>query len=283
MDKYSLRFDILRKRFDEFLLNLTGTWNFPEPLNSSVRYCLFPGGKRIRPVLLLDTYETFVGKVDEGALLFAAAVEVLHTYSLVHDDLPCMDNDDYRRGKLTCHKVFGEDIAVLTGDALLNLAYELVFKSIDASENRDGAIAAGRTFSSLVGGVGLIGGQIDDLAFTQKDAPDFSDIESIFQRKTCNLIIAAVKCGALLGGASMVEVDRFSEFAYNFGFAFQIADDLLDGDVDDSCSVLRVCGKTAARELLSDYTLRAVSALEKTERNVEFLTALALAAEKRME
>lgn len=279
---YLLRFDELKNRFEEYLDKLVADWKFPEPLNESMKYCLFTGGKRIRPVLLLSVYETFANKLDDCAFAFAAAVEVLHTYSLVHDDLPCMDNDDYRRGNLTCHKKFGEGVAVLTGDALLNQAYELVFEAILKAPDRNAALSAGEAFAKLTGADGLIGGQIGDLAFSKIKESTFENIEPIFLRKTCNLIIAAVKCGALLGGANEYEIARFCEFAYNFGFAFQIADDLLDGEDSDGCTILKVCGRETAQELLSDYTRRAVSALEKTDRDVDFLTALALSAEKRM-
>ena len=121
---YKKQFDETMSLFENSLLKLSSSWNFVSPLDDSVRYSLFSGGKRIRPVIMLETYKMF-RPVDESSLRFAAAIEALHTYSLVHDDLPCMDNDDFRRGKPTVHKKFGENIAVLTGDALLNLATSL--------------------------------------------------------------------------------------------------------------------------------------------------------------
>ena len=278
---YAQKLDNLKSTFEEFLLAEINGWTFSEPLTESMRYVLSTGGKRFRPVLFLATYEIFSGKVDECALLFASAIEVLHTYSLVHDDLPCMDDDDYRRGQPTCHKKFGEDIAVLTGDALLNMAYELVFKAIEKSDRKERAIEAGKVFAMLTGADGLIGGQIDDLAFSELKSPCFDDIEKIFRRKTCNLIIASAKCGAILSGTSDSNVSLVSDFAYSFGFAFQIADDLLDGDDGDGCTILKVCGKESAEEMLSDYTLRAQSALEKIDANVEVLIYFAKIAEKR--
>ncbi len=278
---YAHKFDNLRLEFENFLQREIETWTFSQPLLDSMKYVLTTGGKRFRPVLLLSSYEMINGKIDEIALTFALAIEVLHTYSLVHDDLPCMDDDDFRRGKPTCHKKFGEDIAVLTGDALLNMAYELVFRAIMKSEDKPHAIRAGEVFSHLTGADGLIGGQIDDLAFEKLKEPSFDDIEKIFRRKTCNLIVASAQCGAILAGADARNERLISEFAYSFGFAFQIADDILDGESADGCTILKVFSKEVSEEMLSDYTLRAQSALEKLDYNSEFLAYFTKMAEKR--
>lgn len=277
---YKKQFDNTLSVFENSLLSLSGSWNFISPLDESIRYSLFSGGKRIRPVMLLETYKLF-RPLDASALRFAAATEALHTYSLVHDDLPCMDNDDYRRGKPSSHKKFGENIAVLTGDALLNLAYELVFDAIELSPYREGAIKAGRTFAALTGAKGLIAGQIADLSFT-REKRDFNDLEYVFRHKTCDLIVAAVKCGALAAGADEKSAAALEDYAYNFGFAFQLADDLLDGAEDEGCSSLKLYDENRVRKILADYTSRAVSALDKIDCDTRFLRYLAQISEKRL-
>ena len=277
---YKKQFDETMSLFENSLLKLSSSWNFVSPLDDSVRYSLFSGGKRIRPVIMLETYKMF-RPVDESALRFAAAIEALHTYSLVHDDLPCMDNDDFRRGKPTVHKKFGENIAVLTGDALLNLAYELVFDALSLSPNIDGAIKAGQAFAALTGARGLIAGQIADLSFPVNN-PEFNNLEFVFRHKTCDLIIAAVKCGALAAGANGETVSALEEYAYNFGFAFQLADDLLDGAEDEGCSALRLYEENKVRRMLSDYTQKAVSVLDKIDYDAGFLKYLAQISEKRL-
>lgn len=274
-------FDVTRIKFESFLENLTKSWSFQRPLTESVVYSLFTGGKRYRPVLMIKAYEAFSGKeADEAILLFASAIEVLHTYSLVHDDLPCMDDDDYRRGQLTCHKKFGEDIAVLTGDALLNMAYELIFSAIKESGYNKNFIDAFGLFSTLTGAGGLIGGQVADLSF-DKNSATIKDVEYIFTHKTCDLIAVALTCGAMLADASEEIVDGIKDYAYNFGFAFQIADDILDGE-SDGCSILSVVGEEKAKEMLAFYTQKAITALDGIE-NTQFFKEFALMAQNRIE
>ena len=251
-----------------------------ETIFQAARYSALAGGKRLRPALLMGFYALH-GENAEKALPFACALEMVHTYSLIHDDLPCMDNDDYRRGKPSSHKKFGENIAVLTGDALLNLAYELVFDAIELSPYREGAIKAGRTFATLTGAKGLIAGQIADLSFT-REKRDFNDLEYVFRHKTCDLIVAAVKCGALAAGADEKSAAALEDYAYNFGFAFQLADDLLDGAEDEGCSSLKLYDENRVRKMLADYTSRAVSALDKIDCDTGFLRYLAQISEKRL-
>lgn len=274
-------FDITREKFEKFLKCTSETLDSSRPLTESIIYSLFTGGKRYRPVLLIKAYETFSGKdADYSVYYFASAIESLHTYSLVHDDLPCMDDDDYRRGKLTCHKKFGEDIAVLTGDALLNLAYEFIHKAIVESNYNKNFIDAFGVFSMLTGARGLIDGQVADLNFSKQNAT-INDVEYIFRHKTCDLIVASIACGALLAGASDDVVEKAIEYAYNFGFAFQIADDILDGESDDGCSILHVVDESKAKELLADYTQKAINALNGIE-NTEFFKEFALIAQNRI-
>ena len=273
------QFEEIRISFEEFLKKKTDEWSFAYPLGEAMKYSLFTGGKRYRPVLLLSAYKAFCGGISESAYLFAMAVETLHTYSLIHDDLPCMDNDDFRRGMPTCHKEYGETIATLAGDALLNQTYELLFKAIEVSGNDKKAIEASSLFASLTGADGLIGGQVRDLNFSDSDG--FEGLEFIYKRKTCNLIIAAITCGAILGGASKTEGDVMRDFAYNFGFAFQIADDLLDGEQQDGCNILRLMEENKARELLAAYSANAIKELEKIDKDMEFFKQFTLIAEKR--
>ncbi len=271
-----------RARFETHLLKLTDAWDYPEPILSSMKYSLFTGGKRFRPVLLLETYKAIKGEIDDVALTFAAGVESLHTYTLIHDDLPCMDDDDYRRGQLTNHKKFGEDIAVLAGDALLNQAAEWVFAAIETGGNSLGAVRAGAQFFKRTGAAGLIGGQIHDVAFEKLSEPTFADIERIFHHKTCDLIIAAVQCGALLAGADAATVEALVEFAYHFGFVFQTVDDILDGEQADGCTILKIMSADEARSMADEYARRAVNALDKLQINTDFLRDFTLKSVKRL-
>lgn len=279
---YGKTFDKTRAEFERFLKERSSTWSFPQPLCESMRYSLFTGGKRFRPVMLLEAYKAFAGKTDETAFYLASAVEMLHTYSLVHDDLPCMDNDDYRRGKLTSHKKFGEDIAVLTGDALLNLAFETVFKAIEISGFSVNTVKAGAMFASLTGADGLIAGQVLDLRFSESGG-DMSALNEIFRRKTCDLIAAAVLMGTISADADENDVAAMKEFAYNFGCAFQIADDIIDGGDADGCSVLKLVSEAEARKMLDEYTERAIGALDKVNADTKFFAEFALNAKTRVE
>ena len=274
------QFEKIKNSFEEFLKEETNKWDFVLPLGEANKYWIFTGGKRYRPVLLLSAFNAFGGENREVANLFALAVETLHTYSLIHDDLPCMDNDDYRRGVPTCHKVYGETIATLAGDALLNYTYELLFRAIKVSKNDSKIIEAASIFSSLTGADGLIGGQVKDLNFDASEG--FNALEFIYQRKTCNLIIASIVCGAIIGGASKSEWGVMRDFAYNFGFAFQIADDLLDDEEQDGCSILRIYDREQAEIMLAEYSNKAITELSKIDRDLEFFKDFTLIAEKRV-
>lgn len=263
---FSVQEKRIRNLFEEYLASVTDDWNFPQPLTDAMRYALYTGGKRFRPVLLLSACEAFCGSIPTEALMIAVAIECLHTYSLVHDDLPCMDDDDFRRGQPTVHKKFGEDIAVLTGDALLNMAFEQIFS---AASNSNRAVIAGKCFASRTGANGLIGGQIADLAFAESS--DKAALDYVFEHKTCDLIVAAVECGAIMGGASDDDLSHARSFAYNFGYAFQVADDILDGEQSDGCSILKIMSKQDAKDLLAKYTQAALAELEQISVNTDFL------------
>lgn len=199
------------------------------PLAEAMRYSLLAGGKRLRPVLLIE-FAAFAGVSRERALPFACALEMIHTYSLIHDDLPCMDNDDLRRGQPTSHKKFGEATAVLTGDGLLTDAFALMLaaEGIKAEHAREAALEIARGAGSL----GMVGGQADDtLNVSNAKEPTLDELDRINDRKTGALISAACRGGLLLGGTSDPRLlNAAGVYAQNLGRAFQITDDILDID-----------------------------------------------------
>lgn len=250
----------------------------PEPLKSSVEYSLFGDGKRIRPILFVECFRMFGGKVNESVKKLACALECVHTYSLIHDDLPCMDNDDLRRGKPTNHKVFGESIAVLAGDALLNFAYELIFEAIKFSNYDIKFIDAGKTIADNIGGFGLIAGQTLDMT-AEKDVMTADKIDYIYKHKTSDLIKASMVAGAIIAGAERKDLEKLAEYADAFGFAFQIKDDLLDceaGQCGSNNDYVAVYGEKLAKTALSENIDKAVNALSELSCNTEFLKKLAL-------
>ena len=199
----------------------------PANLHKAMRYSLFAGGKRVRPILTIAAYEA-VGGSSPFILPLAASLELIHSYSLIHDDLPAMDNDDYRRGKLTNHKVFGEAMAILAGDALLTMAFDLVSRpeSADGLDPR----AQVRVIQELAAGsgdVGMVGGQVADIEAEGKDI-DLATLEGVHRWKTGKLIRASVRIGGIAGGATAEQVNRLTAYAEDIGLAFQIADDVLN-------------------------------------------------------
>jgi len=201
--------------------------SLPARLHEAMRYSVFAGGKRIRPVLLLAACEA-VGGEGSVALPAACAIEMIHTYSLIHDDLPAMDDDDFRRGRPTSHKVFGEALAILAGDALLTEAFVLL-SDPDANAALDPAVS--RRLQSILarsaGSQGMVGGQVVDMESEGK-AIDFPTLEYIHTHKTGALILAALQCGALIGGADDAGFAALTRYGEAAGLAFQIADDILD-------------------------------------------------------
>lgn len=199
---------------------------YPETIYESMRYSLMAGGKRLRPILCLATCELVGGTVTQ-AMPTACALEMVHTMSLIHDDLPAMDNDDYRRGKLTNHKVYGDDVAILAGDALLAYAFEFI---ADRTENvpPQGVLEVIRRLGRAVGAAGLVGGQIVDLASEGKPDTSIETLNFIHRHKTAALLEVSVVSGAVLAGSDTNTVERLSRYAQNIGLAFQIVDDVLD-------------------------------------------------------
>ncbi|KAI7728631.1 hypothetical protein M8C21_006135 [Ambrosia artemisiifolia] len=217
----------------------------PLKIHEAMRYSLLAGGKRVRPILCLASCE-LVGGMEACAMAMASAVEMVHTMSLIHDDLPCMDNDDLRRGKPTNHKVYGDDTAVLAGDALLSLAFEhLATQTIGVGPQR--VVHAISELGSAVGSLGLVAGQIVDLSSEGMQNVDLNKLEYIHVHKTAKLLEAAVVGGAVLGGGNTHEVERVRNYARCIGLLFQVVDDILD--VTKSSDEL---GKTAGKDLLSD-------------------------------
>lgn len=195
----------------------------------AMRYSLMGGGKRIRPVLLLEFYKLCGGKGD-SALNFAAAIEMIHTYSLIHDDLPCMDNDDMRRGKPSCHKAFGEDTALLAGDALLTLAFSAAAKTEGIPAER--VLRAISVLADNAGIDGMVGGQVMDLQLEKTGAKP-EELKEMYLKKTSCLLKASAVCGCMLAGANEEYIKYAEEYADSLGLAFQIIDDILDCTADE--------------------------------------------------
>lgn len=209
-------------------------------LSESMRYSLLGGGKRIRPVLALASGAALGGK-SEDILPAACALEMIHTYSLIHDDLPAMDDDDYRRGKLTNHKVFGEGIAVLAGDALLTYAFELLAEPLPVAPERQLRVV--REVAAAAGKSGMVFGQVQDLAGEDRSLT-LEEIEQIHRDKTGALLVASARLGAILAGGSEPELEAFTLYAQALGLAFQIKDDILDIEGDS-----KLLGKTVGSDL----------------------------------
>ncbi len=215
----------------------------PELLHRAMRHSVFAGGKRIRPILCLEAAAVIEAEGSGDALDAGCALEMIHTYSLIHDDLPALDNDDFRRGQPTCHKAFGEATAILAGDALLTLAFGLLARGSRA-EMVAPIIAEVARAAGTTGG--MIGGQMMDLEFERR-AADASTVEAIHRSKTGALLRAAVRCGALAAAASADQLAALSEYGTHIGLAFQIVDDILD--VESSSEKLgKTAGKDAAQQ-----------------------------------
>ncbi|KAK8268205.1 hypothetical protein V6Z12_D11G050700 [Gossypium hirsutum] len=237
----------------------------PVKIHEAMRYSLLAGGKRVRPVLCLAACE-LVGGQESMAMPAACAVEMIHTMSLIHDDLPCMDNDDLRRGKPTNHKVFGEDIAVLAGDALLAFAFEHVAVStVGVTPGR--IVRAIGELAKSIGAEGLVAGQVVDINSEGLTDVGLDHLEFIHVHKTAALLEAAVVLGAILGGGCDEDVERLRKFARYIGLLFQVVDDILD--VTKSSKEL---GKTAGKDLLADkVTYPKLIGIEKSKEFAEKL------------
>jgi geranylgeranyl diphosphate synthase type II len=261
---------------------------WPATLNRAMRYRVFAGGKRIRPLLTLGACEAAGGAWQE-ALPFACALELVHTFSLIHDDLPAMDDDELRRGRPTSHKVFGEAIAILAGDALLARAFQVLLASGDAAALGVPADLAG-LLAEAASGAGLIGGQVEDMESEGREV-NADTLERIHSAKTGALIRAAVRGGALVAGAPAAALERLDRFGCAIGLAFQIVDDVLDATEDAAtlgktagkdktarkATYVRVHGLEAARAragALREDALRAIAPFGSSGRVLETLARL---------
>ena len=250
-------------------------------LFESMRYSLLAGGKRLRPIFVFD-FCRMCGEHWEKAIPFAAAIEMIHTYSLIHDDLPCMDDDDFRRGNPTNHKVYGEAIAVLAGDALLTAAFSLI---ASADLSADIKIRAIQVLSECAGELGMVGGQVLDMQSEERLCTE-QEVLDIQTRKTGALIRAACMLGVIAGGGSEEQLSAAAEFASHLGLAFQIRDDMLDviGNAEElgkavgvdtqKNTFVRLYGLEKCDEFVRDHTAKAISALDAFEDN-QFMRALA--------
>ena len=210
------------KELDKYM---PGESSYPEILFKSMRYSLFAGGKRLRPIMLIEACEAFGGDAQK-AMPFACAMEMIHTYSLIHDDLPALDNDNFRRGRLTNHKAFGENIAILAGDGLLSYAFEIMSNAV--VENLDINSAKAMQAVAFAAGVnGMVSGQTVDVICEGKKI-DKQTLDFIHLNKTAAMIVGAVKAGAYLGGADEKTIEKLEKAAIKLGIAFQIQDDVLD-------------------------------------------------------
>ncbi len=253
------------ERTDRALCEYFATWNgVPDTLREAIEYSLFAGGKRLRPALALTAAET-VSSDDTVALPAACALEMIHTYSLIHDDLPAMDDDDLRRGKPTSHKVYGEAVAILAGDALLTMAFDIAAQTEDALVIRELASAAGVA--------GMVGGQLLDLESENKRL-GLEDLRHLHAAKTGALIRVSVRVGALLGQATPEQLEALTRFGEHIGLAFQIADDILDV-VGEEEALGKPIGSDAAKK---KSTYPALLGLDESRRLGEEAVASAIDA-----
>lgn len=214
---------------DNYMTGMVERLDSPEELKRAMSYSIHAGGKRLRPVLLLATMKAF-GKEETEALSVAAAIEMIHTYSLIHDDLPAMDDDDLRRGKPTNHKVFGEAMAILAGDALLTESFRLM--ATDSAISSDKKVKLIAELARAAGPEGMVGGQVADMMGENQELT-IEDLEYIHLHKTGKLLAYSIKAGAILADALPDSVTALEDFAYNLGLAFQIKDDILDVEGDE--------------------------------------------------
>jgi len=249
-------------------------------LFQAMRYAVFPGGKRFRPLLVLASGECF--EVEQSVLLpFACALELIHNYSLIHDDLPLMDDDDYRRGKHSCHKAYGEDVALLAGDALLTLAFEVMAEARLPDRYLLQKERVIKMISQAAGVEGMIGGQFLDITFSPESA-DEEQVLDLILKKTGSLIIAAVKTGAIFGSATALELGAVIEYGKMIGLAFQIKDDIQDSTRQDEKkssskpNYVALFGLERAKSRLDEFVHSGIRALSEASLHSEELRYLAL-------
>ena len=280
----------LKKRSDfieeEIYSYLPAEEGYQKTLFSAMNYSYKADGKRLRPILIMESYRLCGGKGSDY-LPYAAAIEMIHTYSLIHDDLPALDNDDLRRGKKTNHKVFGEAMAILAGDGLLNYAYEVILGHALTSSDHLSAIKACKVIADGAGIYGMVGGQVVDVESESRDI-DLDRLNFIHLNKTAAIIVACMKAGAYLAGADDSKVEKLEAFGRNLGLAFQIADDILDIEGDekllgkhigsdienDKATYPHILGMERSKEISRDLIAQAKRNIEDFE-GKDFLIGLA--------
>ena len=255
----------------------------------AMNYSVLAGGKRIRPILMLETYKLFGGS-NKAIESFVAAIELIHTYSLVHDDLPAMDDDELRRGKLTTHAKFGEAMGVLAGDGLLNYAFEIALDTLDETKGADNraVIRSLKVLAKKAGIYGMIGGQVVDVEAEKQYGISKNRLDFIYELKTGALIEAAMLIGAILGGATDEEVEQIEDVAKKIGLAFQIQDDVLDvigetetigksvgsDEKNQKATYVVFEGLEKAKQEVADLTDDAIAILQELPYENPFLTEL---------
>jgi len=255
-----------RQKLCEMALDQAIPIVYPEKIYQAMRYSLLAGGKRLRPILCLATCEMLGGTI-EMAIPTACALEMMHTMSLIHDDLPAMDDDDYRRGKLTNHKVFGEDIAILAGDGLLALAFEVVATQTPSYVSKEAVLQVIARMGKALGAAGLVGGQVVDLESEGKLDISLETLNFIHNHKTAALLEACVVCGGILAGAGADDVCILTRYSQNIGLAFQIIDDILD-----ITATQEQLGKTAGKDLKAQkVTYPSLWGIEESHRKAQQL------------
>lgn len=260
---------------------------YQKTIFDSMNYSLKAGGKRLRPVLTLEACK-LVGGNEKDAYPFAVAIEMIHTYSLIHDDLPALDNDDLRRGRKTNHKVYGEAMAILAGDGLLNYAYEIMLRESLSKGEPEKYLKAINEIAKASGIYGMIGGQVVDIESEGKSI-DMEKLDFIHMNKTAAIIIGCMRAGAIIGGASEEELENVTKYAKNIGLSFQIVDDILDivgdeaklgkkvgSDIDNEKSTYpSLIGLEKSKETANKLIAEAKMSIDYINKDSEFLNNLA--------
>ncbi|MFR6018177.1 MAG: polyprenyl synthetase family protein [Paraclostridium sordellii] len=260
---------------------------YQKKIFESMNYSLKAGGKRLRPILTLEACK-IVGGEEEDAIAFAVAIEMIHTYSLIHDDLPALDNDDLRRGRKTNHKVYGEAMAILAGDGLLNYAYELMLKESIGKNDPEKYLKAINEIAKSAGIYGMIGGQVVDIESEGKKI-DMDKLDFIHMNKTAAIIIGCMRAGAIIGNATDKQLEDITKYAKNIGLSFQIVDDILDivgdeaklgknvgSDIDNEKSTYpSLIGLEKSKEVANQLIKEAKASINQISKDNAFLNGLA--------
>ena len=278
------RVDYIEKLLKEHMPEEKG---YQKTIFEAMNYSLKAGGKRLRPILTLEACR-IVGGNEEDAIPFAIAIEMIHTYSLIHDDLPALDDDDLRRGRPTNHKVYGDAMAILAGDGLLNYAFEIMLKSSIGKENPAKYLNAINEIAKSSGVYGMIGGQVADIESEDKKI-EMEKLDFIHLNKTAAIIVGCMRAGAIIGDATEKQLENITKYATNIGLSFQIADDILDitgdesklgkkvgSDIDNNKSTYpSLIGLEKSKEIANDLINEAKTRISNIKGDIEFLNDLA--------